>query len=123
MGLKTSGAYGVVYKGTWGNDDTVELGIKLCGVPKNIHERCVLFDLFTETFIMDKFRNDYRSCHLYDFGVDGENYWLIMKLYKCSLKTWRVKQVASLQKNLLLYLNIFMNVLNTVLFLTENSIT
>ena len=59
----------------------------------------------------------------YDFGIDshGENYWIVMKLYKSSLKAWRTRQTKTLTQNLHLYLNIFMNILNTVLFLTENS--
>lgn len=57
----------------------------------------------------------------YDYGVDNDNYWLVMKEYKTSLKQWRLKQKGSLQSNLALYLNIFSNVLNCAKFLTENS--
>ena len=116
------GAYGTVYRGNFLYDDAMEVGIKLSEVPKHIYDRCVLYDMFTEILILDRHRNDPRNCHLYDFGVDGENYWIIMKLYKSSLKTWRHKQTKPLSQNLPLYLNIYMNVLNSILFLTENMI-
>ena len=54
------GAYGTVYKCTLDNGKT-ELAIKLMEIPKSIHDRCVLHDIFTGTipyifsFIVFKF--------------------------------------------------------------------
>lgn len=45
-----------------------------------------------------------------------------MKRYFTSLKSWRSKQTKSLDENLTLYLNIFKDVLNACLFLTENKV-
>eukprot|EP01132_Coremiostelium_polycephalum_P007428 gene7428-9130_t len=116
------GAYGTVYKGTLGHDEGLEIAVKLMPVPKTIHDRCVLHDIFTEILIMDTFRSDHRACHMFDYGVDGENYWIVMKSYKCSLKEWRLKQNQHFLQQLPLYLNIYMNVLLTVQFLVENKI-
>jgi len=116
------GAYGTVYKGTLGNDEGLEIAVKLMPVPKSIHDRCVLHDIFTEILIMDTFKNDPRQCHMFDYGVDGENYWIVMKSYKCSLKEWRVKQTQPFLRQLPLFLNIYMDVLQTVQFLAENKI-
>lgn len=83
----------------------------------------MLHDIFTEILILDKFKQDPRCCHLYDYGVDGESYWIIMKAYKCSLKEWRLRQTqTALAQALPLYLNIFHAVLNTVQFLAENKV-
>ncbi|EGG14454.1 putative protein kinase [Cavenderia fasciculata] len=116
------GAFGTVYKGYVAHDEGLEVAVKLMPVPKSIHDRCVLHDIFTEILIMDTFRSDHRACHMFDYGVDGENYWIAMKSYKCSLKEWRLKQTGTFLQNLPLYLNIYMNVLLTVQFLAENKI-
>jgi serine/threonine protein kinase len=58
---------------------------------------------------------------LYDYGVDDENYWLVMKYYICSLRAWRKRQTRSLKENLPLYLNVFMCVLNTMQFLGDHN--
>ena len=105
------GAYGTVFKGTLSHftstsDEGAEIATKLMAVPKSIHDRCVLHDIFTEILILDKHKNDSRCCHLYDYGVDGESYWIIMKSYKCSLKEWRLKQTSPFMANLPLYLSI-----------------
>ncbi|KYQ93892.1 putative protein kinase [Tieghemostelium lacteum] len=116
------GAYGTVYKGTLSNDEGLEIAAKLMPVPKSIHDRCVLYDIFTEILIMDTFKSDPRGCHMFDYGVDGENYWIVMKSYKCSLKEWRLKQTLPFLQQLPLYLNVFMNVLLTVQFLAEHKV-
>lgn len=105
------GAYGTVFKGTLSHqnamDEGSEIAAKLMAVPKSSHDRCVLHDIFTEILILDKHKLDPRCCHLYDYGVDGESYWIIMKSYKCSLKEWRSRQSAPFTANLPLYLSIY----------------
>lgn len=136
-----TGAYGTVYKTKLNHNEEIPIAVKLMPVPKSIHDRyfyftlllgilklirftrCVLHDIFTEILILDKFKQDMRCCHQYDYGVDGESYWIIMKSYKCSLKEWRLRQgPATLAQSLPLYLNIFLSVLNAVLFLSENKV-
>ena len=117
------GAYGTVYSCTVKPQcQSMNVAIKLMEVPKSIHDRCVLHDIFDEILILDKFKFDSRISRTFDFGTDDEYFWITMKKYKCSLKNWRQKQKAPLKKNLSLYLNIYMNVLNTFQFLKENSV-
>jgi hypothetical protein len=52
--------------------------------------------------------------------VDEENFWIIMRLYKDSLKGWLKRQRTPWYENLPLYLNIYEKVLETMLFLTQN---
>ena len=105
------GAYGTVFKGRLSylppDEDGSEIAVKLMTVPKSIHDRCVLHDIFTEILILDKHKNDARCCHLYDYGVGAESYWIIMKSYKSSLKEWRLRQTGPFILNLPLYLSIF----------------
>jgi serine/threonine protein kinase len=115
-----TGAFGSVFKCVF-IPNKKEYAVKLLPVPKTVHDHCILFDLFSEVYILDKFKNDVRICQMYDFGVDNDNYWVVMKNYKCSLKQWRSVQTKSLHENLPLYLNVYANVLNTVSFLNENS--
>eukprot|EP00026_Physarum_polycephalum_P001048 Phypoly_transcript_01049.p1 GENE.Phypoly_transcript_01049~~Phypoly_transcript_01049.p1 ORF type:complete len:1112 (+),score=220.65 Phypoly_transcript_01049:278-3613(+) len=118
-----TGAYGTVYKTKLIHKEDTDIAVKLMAVPKSIHDRCVLHDIFTEILILDKFKNDPRCCHLYDYGVDNDSYWIVMKSYKCSLKEWRLRQTqTSFAQALPLYLNIFNNILNTMQFLVENKV-
>ena len=57
-------------------------------VPKSIHDRNVLHGIFDEVLVLDKFKDDSRISHAYDFGTDDDYYWITMKNYKCSLKFW-----------------------------------
>lgn len=52
--------------------------------------------------------------------MDEENFWIIMRLYKDSLKGWLKRQTTPWYDNLPLYLNIYEKVLETMLFLTQN---
>lgn len=77
-------------------------------------DRCVLHDIFTEILVLDAYKDDKRICKLYDYGVSEEHYWVIMRFYRCSLKEWRLRQTRPLSENLVLYLNIFSRVLETM---------
>lgn len=111
------GAYGTVYGAKLLGDD---VAVKLMAVPRSIHDRCVLHDIFTEILVLDKWKADERICKMIDYGVDNEHYWIVMKRYKTSLRSWRVKQTAPLEEMLPLYLNIFSDVLSCVNFLAKN---
>ena len=80
-----------------------QVAIKEVPVPRSIHDRNTLVDIFTEIQILKQFRGDRRVVHLYDYGVDNDCYSLVMKWYPASLKQWRAKQTASTSDNLLLY--------------------
>jgi serine/threonine protein kinase len=74
----------------------------------------VLHDIFTEILVLDAYKDDKRICKLYDYGVSEEHYWVIMRFYRCSLKEWRLRQTRPFADNLMLYLNIFSRVLETM---------
>jgi serine/threonine protein kinase len=85
--------------------------VKILPVPKEYKERCVLHDIFNEILIMEQFKGAPYICRLYDFGVDDDYYYIVMKLYKCSLRLWREKQKLPLTVALPLYMNIFNKVI------------
>jgi hypothetical protein len=58
-------------------------------LPTNIDERCVLHDIFTEITCLEEFRLEKCVTDLFDYGVDHEHYYIVMKKYTCSLGEWR----------------------------------
>ena len=76
-------------------------------MPKLPSDRCALFDLFNEVLILDKFRHEGGICRLYDYGVDAENYYIVMKMYRCNLRQWRLNDRRPLHQQLPIYLHIF----------------
>eukprot|EP00211_Chloroparvula_japonica_P005059 CAMPEP_0119120296 /NCGR_PEP_ID=MMETSP1310-20130426/1392_1 /TAXON_ID=464262 /ORGANISM="Genus nov. species nov., Strain RCC2339" /LENGTH=826 /DNA_ID=CAMNT_0007109765 /DNA_START=33 /DNA_END=2513 /DNA_ORIENTATION=- len=115
------GAFGVVYSADLPLLQQ-KVAVKQMDLPKRIHDRCVLHDIFTEITILDRFRDDPRVCRMNDFGVDDGYYWITMKFYKCSLKHWRMKQTKPLSVMLPLYMNIGMSILNVMSWLVENQV-
>lgn len=83
------GAYGTVYECTTGLAEPVTVAIKKMAVPKNIYDRCVLHDIFTEIASLEEFRLEKCVTDLYDYGVDENEYYIVMKMYTTSLKQWR----------------------------------
>lgn len=114
------GAYGSVYKCRL-EAEGMELAVKLMTLPKLVGDRCVLHDIFTEISVLDDYKADPRVSHLYDYGVDETYFWIIMKFYKCSLRSWRMRQTKPLSENLGLYLDVYMQVLQCSMFLVDNS--
>ena len=55
-------------------------------VPKSIYDRCVLHDIFTEIACLEEFRMERCVTDLYDYGLDDNDYYIVMKMYKTSLK-------------------------------------
>jgi hypothetical protein len=70
--------------------------------------------------ILDKWKQDERICRLIDYGCDSSFFWVVMKKYRMSLRTWREKQTQSFQDNLLLYCNIYWEVLNISRFFGDS---
>eukprot|EP00727_Mastigamoeba_balamuthi_P012987 m51a1_g8310 putative protein kinase (2055) ;mRNA; f:75379-83383 len=127
-----AGAYGTVYQCKLEHsasksqngipEPNRDLVVKLMHLPGTIHDRCVLHDIFTEVLVLDKFKTDRRVTHLYDYGLDDENFWLVMKQYKTSLRTWRKAQKEPLSKMLPLYLNIYTKVLDACQFMSDHCV-
>ena len=76
-------------------------------MPKSIYDRCVLHDIFTEITCLEELRLEQCVSDLYDYGVDGNSFYIVMKRYSSSLRQWRLEQSKGLNENLSLYLSIY----------------
>lgn len=83
------GAYGVVYEVDSGMAEPKTVAIKQMQLPQSIFDRCVLHDIFTEITCLEEFRLEPCVTDLYDYGVDKQNYYIVMKKYSGSLREWR----------------------------------
>jgi len=109
-----AGAFGTVFECTTGLSNPSVVAIKQLSVPNSIYGRCVLYDIFNEISALQELRAEQCATTLYDYGVDSNSYYLVMKRYPLSLREWRLKQVGSMSDNISLYLHIFQEVLNAV---------
>ncbi|KAL9642250.1 hypothetical protein ABK040_007250 [Willaertia magna] len=118
------GAYGDVWrcKLKFTHSSVKTVAVKLLKVPKMIDETCILYNIFNEILIMEKFKADPRICRMYDYGVSDDYYYIVMKEYKCSLKSWRAKQTQPFLQSIPLYMNIFKRILESYKFLYDNNI-
>lgn len=108
------GQFGVVYQCNTNLKDPVIVAIKKIELEQNIFSPCHLFDIFTEITALETFRLENCVTQLFDYGCDEENYYIVMKRYPISLKSWRIKQVSSLSEMLPTYLSIFKDILEAV---------
>eukprot|EP00817_Percolomonadidae_sp_ATCC50343_P003480 CAMPEP_0117433320 /NCGR_PEP_ID=MMETSP0758-20121206/12699_1 /TAXON_ID=63605 /ORGANISM="Percolomonas cosmopolitus, Strain AE-1 (ATCC 50343)" /LENGTH=751 /DNA_ID=CAMNT_0005223901 /DNA_START=212 /DNA_END=2468 /DNA_ORIENTATION=+ len=115
------GAFGKVYL-TKIDASSEKVAVKLMDRPKTIHGRCVAHDSFTEIVIMEKFKHTQHICLLYDYGLDDDSFYIVMKRYSCSLKSWREKQTKPLADMLPIYMKIFQKVMLAVKKLNESNI-
>jgi len=103
----TSGAYGTVYA-AHPPQSGHEVIVKLIDIPKRIHDRCVLRELFNEITVLERVGDgNTLVCQLYDYGIDHEYAYLVLHSYQCSLRSWREQQKGPLTRNVLLYMWIF----------------
>lgn len=91
--------------------------------PKSIYERSVLHDIFTEITCLENFRLDERITTMYNYGVVGHAYVIVMKKYDCSLRDWLTIHKDTLHLKLPLLLRIFHSILHTLLLLHEKAVT
>jgi serine/threonine protein kinase len=108
------GAYGKVFQCTTSLEEPAMVAIKKIDTPENIYDPCNLFDIFTEITALETFRLEGCVTHLFDYGVDNDSYYIIMKKYQMSLKEWRGLQTKSLNDMMFIYLNIFKDILKAV---------
>jgi serine/threonine protein kinase len=118
-----TGAYGTVYETTTNLSEPTTVAIKQMKFPTSIYDRCVLHDIFTEITCLEAFRLEPCVTDLYDYGVDDNNYFIVMKKYQCSLKEWRLKQTKSLQENLSLYLSIYKDILKSISLIHSHNVS
>ncbi|GAQ90638.1 hypothetical protein KFL_006660010, partial [Klebsormidium nitens] len=75
-----------------GLEEPVWVALKMVNVPGSVHDPCVFHDLYSEVAILEKLKGDPSACQLYDYGVDENCYYLVLKHYPCSLKEWRLRR-------------------------------
>ena len=95
-------------------------------LPSDIYDRCVLHDIFTEITCLEEFRLEKCVTDLYDYGVDKQSYYIVMKKYTCSLGEWRRRQgndIAVFQQNLGLYVSIYNKVLKSLRAIHSHNVT
>ena len=71
------------------------------------------FDIFNEIGILEQLQRRCASV-LLDYGVDDEHFVLVQRRYRASLSSWRKRQPLEPRRQLRLYLNIFLAVLEAV---------
>ena len=70
--------------------------------------------MFSEVAILEQLSLKDNICQLYDYGIDSDSFYLVLKHYRCSLKQWRERQSQQPEKQLALYINIFKQILQGV---------
>lgn len=85
----SKGAYGSVYTVSNPLDDNKRLAIKKISLPQNILDNCPLYNIFSEISALEVLRMNNCVSKLYDYGMDKNHYYIVMKNYKCSIKQWR----------------------------------
>ncbi|BBN11114.1 hypothetical protein MPTK1_5g09170 [Marchantia polymorpha subsp. ruderalis] len=134
------GAFAQVYTATVRNqsvDAEERVVLKVIDVPKGPHDPCRFFDVFSEVEILERFVGEPRVCQILDYGVDAESFILVLKHYKCSLRTWRERhhgkpggeikpspevQQQTFYTRLPLYLEVFSAVLQAVKVLEAENV-
>jgi serine/threonine protein kinase len=84
-----TGAYGTVYECSTGLDEPELVAIKKMQIPGQIEDRCVLHDIFNEISCLEELRLEGCITDLYDYGIDANDYYIVMKQYPNSVKRWR----------------------------------
>ena len=116
------GGYGAVYFSVLEDEGGSKVAVKLMNLPKTPHDRCVVHDIFTEISVLDRFKSDPRVSTLYAYGVSEEYFWMAMRPYKTSLRTWRKRLSFPLNRCLNLYLNVFASCLTAYKFLDDTKV-
>lgn len=117
------GAYSQVYESRTNLAEPQLVAIKELFIPKSIYDRCVLHDIFTEITCLEELRLEPCVSDLYDYGLAGGSYYIIMKRYTCSLRQWRLNQTKSLNENLSLYLSIYKEFLKSLMIVHSHNVT
>ena len=109
-----TGAFGTVFECSTSFVDPTVVAIKQLSFPNSIYDRCVLYDIFNEITSLQEFRAEQCATTLYDYGVDDNNYYIVMRRYSGSLREWRQRQTSCLADNLPIYLQVFKQALKAV---------
>lgn len=118
------GTYGKVFQCKTSLSEPNLVAIKQMNLAETIYDPCYLFDIFTEITALETFRMENCVTQLFDYGVDNESYYIVMKRYQMSLKQWRnMQNNVNFNENLPVYLNIFKEILKAVKTIHNNNTT
>ena len=86
----------------------------LCGVTGNQEGCATQVDIFSETAILERFKGKPGMCQLLDYGLDGDDFIMVLRHYAGSLKAWRDQMPGCPDGQLRRYLQIFGEVVSGV---------
>ena len=118
-----AGAYATVFECSTNFIEPPTVAIKQLTFPNSIFGRCVLYDIFSEITSLEELRAEKCTTTLYDYGVDDNNYFVVMKRYAYSLREWRRKQSTNMNDNLSLYMTLFKQILKAVEVVHSHNVT
>eukprot|EP00928_Gymnodinium_smaydae_P037382 TRINITY_DN2595_c0_g1_i1.p1 TRINITY_DN2595_c0_g1~~TRINITY_DN2595_c0_g1_i1.p1 ORF type:complete len:3301 (-),score=452.63 TRINITY_DN2595_c0_g1_i1:143-9151(-) len=108
------GQFGTVYTCSVPLGERLTVAVKQIPKQMNIQDRCVFFDVFSEVSCLDAARFENSVCQLYDYGVDENSYWIVMKFYATTLKKWRESLDGTMSENLPLLMAVFREILKAL---------
>lgn len=76
--------------------------------------RAVQVDIFSEIAVLERFKGRSGMCQLLDYGLDGDDFIMVLRHYSGSLKAWRDQMPGSPDGQLRLYLQIFCDIVSSV---------
>ena len=99
-------AYETVYKCETGLAEPEKVAIKKISVPKSIYDRFVLHDIFIEITSLEEFQLEKCVADLFDYGLDKNDYNIVIKRYSLTIKERRSQQKEGFEDNILKCLRI-----------------
>ena len=94
--LVSRGAYAQVHRCVLpheiGTFNSVEVAVKLIDAPQNIHEPSNVNAVYSEIALFEAMDREPMVARLFDYGVGGDSFFIVMQHYPTSLKRWRSAQ-------------------------------
>jgi len=88
--------------------------VKVIDLPKDPYGMRSMKDLFIELSILQKLQGLPQIVSLFDFGTTEDNLYMVMKLYKMDLLTWRLQIAGSVTRSAKMMFKIFAEILRSV---------
>ena len=71
-------------------------------------------DIFSEIAVLERFKGKSGMCQLLDYGLDGDDFIMVLRHYSGSLRAWRDQMPSCPDGQLRLYLQIFCDIVSSV---------
>jgi len=94
--------------------DSAGVALKVTDLPATVHDGHALVDVFSEVALLQAFASNPAVCQVWDYGVEGDNFVLVLRRYEASLAQWRASLPSDPGPRLRLYFTIFADVLRAV---------